>query len=110
MTKTKEPNTKVNARFYYIRDERRNPIATIASILYTDNMGVTHKSFGASVCHPNDKFDKKVGRSIALHRAMSAKDKEVLLGTVIKSPEFMQQTVCIKSVNGKLTLVVADKY
>jgi hypothetical protein len=53
--------------FTYIRDERKQPIATLAIIADEEHIGWC--SVGVAVCAPGDKFDRKVGRNIAEGRA-----------------------------------------
>lgn len=53
----------------YIRDEHHNPRGVV--VLVRDEDGRDY--FGYSLCNPSDKFDKKLGTTIALARATSKK-------------------------------------
>jgi hypothetical protein len=46
----------------YVRDEKGNPVATIVAI--------AKYCVGWSICHPNDKFQKRFGVEIARQRAI----------------------------------------
>lgn len=51
-------------RIFYIRDKKGQPVATLA-YKRTD---LGHVEYGFSVLHPNDRFDRSLGRRIALAR------------------------------------------
>lgn len=52
-----------NIRYMYIRDEKRNPIGVIVTRKVENYVEVNY-----SFCSPKDKFDKKIGKKIALGR------------------------------------------
>jgi len=45
----------------YVRDEKRNPIGAVVALSPT--------KVGFSLCHPRDKWDRKIGLKIAEGRA-----------------------------------------
>jgi hypothetical protein len=55
----------------YIRDEKNNPRGVVVFVKDGDK-----ELFGYSLCNPSDKFDKKLGTTIALARATCPKLKE----------------------------------
>lgn len=54
----------MNQLIKYVRDNNKSPIATIACINVDGVLGI-----GVSICSKHDKWDKEMGKSIAVGRA-----------------------------------------
>ena len=60
---------KKNIRLIYVRDEKNNPIGCVAIQKSKLNKWV---KYAASMANPNDKFDKEIGRLLALGRLLES--------------------------------------
>jgi hypothetical protein len=63
-------------KFYWLRDERNNPVAVVAS---EDNKEAGVVNFSLAIFNPKDDFDKVRGRAIAEGRLQKGKRYATLL-------------------------------
>ncbi len=63
MGKSGEELVKNEVRYFWLRDEKNRPVACIAS----EKDGMTVR-LALAIHNPKDKFDKKMGRAVALAR------------------------------------------
>lgn len=55
-------------RWFYLRDEHRNPVACVASDLYTDADKIKYAIFAVSTHNPKDHYNKTMAREVAIGR------------------------------------------
>lgn len=64
-------------RFYYIRDFGVGGVASVCLLKLTDpGTGVDYYARGVAFCEPGDQFVKRLGRDIALGRAIQALERQ----------------------------------
>lgn len=62
-----------NVKIYHVKDENGDTVSTVATMIMpdTDGSGVKGLQVGFAFVSPKDKFERKMGRMVALDRMVS---------------------------------------
>jgi len=77
-------------RYLYLRDKNRTPVACIAMVIPKSRMEV---SYGVSTCNPADHCKCKVGRQLALGRAIEDPNRVLMPWTKSTLHELLREVV-----------------
>jgi hypothetical protein len=77
-------------RYLYLRDKNRTPVACIAMVIPKSRMEV---SYGVSTCNPADHCKCKVGRQLALGRAIENPNRVLMPWSKSTLHELLREVV-----------------